>query len=254
MIDYDMSIISLGAGVQSSTMALMAAHEEITPMPNCAVFADTGYEPQVVYDWLEYLTPLLPFPVYTVSSPLSFDRFKDCVPLFSRNGKGVNRRQCTAVYKIRPITAKIRELLGLKPGQHAKQKVEQWVGITTDEVTRMKPSRFKWITNRFPLAMEKRMDRNACLRWMKKNGYAEPPRSACVCCPFRSDNEWRTLKGNQPDWQLAIELDARMRNLPRMNDRCYVHRSCVPLKDVSLSPSSKQFDMWPTECDGICNL
>ncbi len=34
-------IISLGAGVQSSTMALMAAHGKITPMPKCAIFC--GY-------------------------------------------------------------------------------------------------------------------------------------------------------------------------------------------------------------------
>lgn len=36
-----MNIISLGAGVQSSTMALMEKHGEITPMPDCAIFADT---------------------------------------------------------------------------------------------------------------------------------------------------------------------------------------------------------------------
>jgi len=37
-----MNIISLGAGVQSSTMALMAAHGEITPMPDCAIRAIYG--------------------------------------------------------------------------------------------------------------------------------------------------------------------------------------------------------------------
>lgn len=35
--------LSLGAGVQSTTMALMAAHGEIGPMPDCAIFADTGW-------------------------------------------------------------------------------------------------------------------------------------------------------------------------------------------------------------------
>jgi len=35
-------VISLGAGVQSSTMALMAAAGEITPMPDCAIFAGNG--------------------------------------------------------------------------------------------------------------------------------------------------------------------------------------------------------------------
>ena len=35
-------VLSLGAGVQSTTLALMAAHGEIGPMPDCAIFADTG--------------------------------------------------------------------------------------------------------------------------------------------------------------------------------------------------------------------
>jgi hypothetical protein len=36
-------VLSLGAGVQSTTLALMAAHGEIGPMPDCAIFADTGW-------------------------------------------------------------------------------------------------------------------------------------------------------------------------------------------------------------------
>jgi len=48
-------IISLGAGVQSSTMALMAAAGEITPMPTAAIFADTQDEPASVYRWLDWL-------------------------------------------------------------------------------------------------------------------------------------------------------------------------------------------------------
>ncbi|MCK9513952.1 MAG: hypothetical protein M0R28_22370 [Pigmentiphaga sp.] len=62
--------LSLGAGVQSTTMALMAAHEEIGPMPDCAIFADTGWEPKAVYDHLAWLMSpnVLPFPVYTVSA------------------------------------------------------------------------------------------------------------------------------------------------------------------------------------------
>lgn len=60
-------VLSLGAGVQSTTMALMAAHGEIGPMPDCAIFADTGWEPKSVYDHLEWLMSpnVLPFPVYS---------------------------------------------------------------------------------------------------------------------------------------------------------------------------------------------
>jgi len=48
----------------------MAAHGIIDPMPDCAVFADTGWKPTVVYDHLASLTSpnVLPVPVYIVSA------------------------------------------------------------------------------------------------------------------------------------------------------------------------------------------
>jgi len=52
-------------GVQSSAMALMAAKGEL-PMPDCAVFADTGAEPSSIYSYLEFLKTELPFPIYVV--------------------------------------------------------------------------------------------------------------------------------------------------------------------------------------------
>ncbi len=56
-------ILSLGAGVQSSTLALMAAAGEVSPMPTAAIFADTQDEPASVYKWLDWLEKQLPFPV-----------------------------------------------------------------------------------------------------------------------------------------------------------------------------------------------
>src|SRR4051794_26158129 len=50
-------IISLGAGVQSSTMILLAARGELCDgvMPAGAIFADTGWEPKQVYEHLDWL-------------------------------------------------------------------------------------------------------------------------------------------------------------------------------------------------------
>ena len=51
-------ILSLGAGVQSSTLALMAARGDLSPrfpQPMAAVFADTGWEPVRVYKHLQWL-------------------------------------------------------------------------------------------------------------------------------------------------------------------------------------------------------
>jgi hypothetical protein len=40
-------ILSLGAGVQSTTLALMVAHGELEPI-DCAIFSDTQSEPEAV--------------------------------------------------------------------------------------------------------------------------------------------------------------------------------------------------------------
>ena len=63
-----LTVISLGAGVQSSVMAIMAAKGEF-PKPDCAIFADTGYEPKKVYAYLEFLKKNI-----TLSSLCSFKR------------------------------------------------------------------------------------------------------------------------------------------------------------------------------------
>ena len=49
----ELTVISLGGGVQSSVIALMATEGLIKPMPDYAIFADTGWEPQGVYRHME---------------------------------------------------------------------------------------------------------------------------------------------------------------------------------------------------------
>lgn len=51
----DINVLSLGAGVQSTAMLLMACHGEITPKPDLVIFSDTGWEPKAVYRHLEWL-------------------------------------------------------------------------------------------------------------------------------------------------------------------------------------------------------
>ena len=50
-----MRILSLGAGVQSSTMALMAEEGAFGIKPDAAIFADTGWEPKPVIEHLNWL-------------------------------------------------------------------------------------------------------------------------------------------------------------------------------------------------------
>ena len=272
-------IISLGAGVQSTCMALMAAHGEITPMPDAAIFADTGAEPNPVYRHLEWLMSgnvALPFPVYVVSAGNLGDEILKATrqqgkrgsharpPFFVDNGDGTDgmiRRQCTGDYKIDPINKKIRELLGLRPRQRWPKAVgvEQWIGISTDEAVRMKPSQVPTIRIRWPL-IEQRMSRWDCLRWLERHDYPEPPKSACTFCPYRSDEAWRDLRRNDPaGWQQAIEVDDAIRQGlagPGLRGTLYVHRSRQPLRDVDLSTAEDrgQLNFFENECEGMCGV
>ena len=65
---HSLTVISLGGGVQSSVMALMASQGAFDAIPNCAIFADTHWEPPSLYTHLDWLAERLGFPVYVVDN------------------------------------------------------------------------------------------------------------------------------------------------------------------------------------------
>lgn len=267
-----LNILSLGAGVQSTTMALMAAHGEITPMPDAAIFADTGAEPAAVYEHLKWLSSgnVLPFPVHTVNGGNLFDdlmagristgqRFAS-IPFFGLTDVGhqmMARRQCTKEYKIVPIRRKVAELLG---GKKKPGSVSMWIGISTDEAARAKPSVVQYIVNRHPL-LDLRMRRWDCLQWLQRHGYPEPPKSACTFCPYRKNDQWRDLKLNDPaGWQQALEVDRAIREFDSTDGKftatLFLHRDLKPLAEVDIRSDEDrgQGDLFNQECEGICGV
>jgi len=274
MIDKDrkktLTVISLGAGVQSSTMAIMAAKGDFPPV-DCGIFADTGYEPKSVMRYLEFLKKVLPYPIYIVSKGNIRDDMLAAkgttnfvvAPFFTQNKitgkKGMVMRQCTNDYKIQPIRTKIRELCNVKKGKHfPKDKyVEQWIGISTDEAGRMKPARDKYILNRHPL-IEAKMSRQDCINYLKKENIPLPEKSACIVCPYHNDAYWHFMKTERPsEFADAVDFDKQVRNISRKEDeQLYSHRSCKPLDEVEFDKkeTDKQLDMFNNECEGMCGV
>lgn len=261
-------VISLGAGVQSSAMALMAAHGEITPMPDCAIFADTQGEPQSVYEWLDWLEGQLPFPVHRVTAgnlaaaslkvrtSEAGNRYaKHMIPAYllgPDGSKGIQMRQCTLDFKITEIIRKIAELRRAA----GKPPVIQWIGISRDEAQRMKPSRVSYIENIWPL-VRANITRLQCLTWMKVNGFPTPPRSSCVFCPYHSDSEWKRLKLEEPEgFEQAVQYDDNLRLALAGVTRGvpYLHNSRVPLSEVDFDGGYGQQSLFGSECEGVCGV
>lgn len=260
-------VVSLGAGVQSSVMCLMAAAGEIGPTPDLAVFADTQAEPQSVYDMVDYLEEVLPYEVARVTAgslaaavarPVS--GFVP-IPTFYRGPGGgapaIGRRQCTNKFKIEPIERLIRARLGLRPRQHWPKHavVEQWLGISVDEIERAKPARRSAIRNRFPL-IEAGLRRADLMAWWAAHAPRPRPalaRSACVFCPYRTDAEWLDLTADE--FAAAEAVEEAMNAGAQPADHQFLHRRCIPVRAALANRAAqRRLDLGgATDCDsGHC--
>jgi hypothetical protein len=269
----DLRVLSLGAGVQSSALYLMALRGEFAEVPDCAIFADTQCEPPWVYGQLKYLekTGASKIPIHTVTAGNLGRQALQCqqagefsnVPFWIRgeDGREVGgRRQCTREFKITPITQKIRELLGLKKGERAlgRYRAELWIGISMDEVIRAKPNRERWLENRHPFVLDRLMHREEIKKWMRDNGYPIPFKSACFFCPYHDNRWWAAIRNEYPYlWQQARSFDKRLRDgkLRGMKQHVYLHRSLKPLGEAPIDePDDGQLDLFGNECEGMCGV
>lgn len=234
----------------------MAVSGELPPVDG-AIFADTGWEPAQVYRQVDRLETLLAeagIPLHRVSQGnLRADavdpahRFAS-VPYFVRNpdgSDGMGRRQCTSEYKLTPINRKVRELLGAAAPAFRRvprgQVAEQWIGFSTDEITRVSRSRVSYLRARHPL-LELGMSRRDCTRYLDRAGWGDTAKSACIGCPYHGNRMWRELRDERPEeWADAVAFDEEIRKGgargKHLRGQAFLHRSRIPL---SIAP----IDRW----------
>lgn len=280
--NVELRVLSLGAGVQSSTVLFKMLDQEIKPA-DIAIFADTGNEPKEVYVWLDYLKDLMKgkMDFYVVRNEENtghiIDDYKSAsgrhslIPLHIKRADGttsINMRTCTAEYKIKPLQRKVKEILG---GSLRGRCVEMVMGISYDEIQRAKIPSNKWQINCYPL-VENKITRSDCKHWISHTDYGQPPRSACIICPYHDNKEWKNLKNNYPDeFEYAVKFDEWLRD-PNSNSAAlqkfrdynekkqtpseqYVYKGKVPLKEATFDePSDYQGTLFDDECEGMCGI
>lgn len=270
-------ILSLGAGVQSTAVFLMSCYGEL-PMLDAAVFADTQWEPGAVYDNLDRLEiegEKYGIPLHRITkgdlradyldgamvggTKMGGKRFAS-IPVYTlgpKGEKGMIRRQCTREYKIEPIIRELRVIMGYRWKQPIPENtLRQWFGISRDEIPRMRDSRKMWIENWYPLIEgPKPMTRQECGTWLRERGWGVPQRSACICCPFRSNKEWREIRRQPKEWSAALAFDAAIRDQAGLGAKVFLHEDRIPLDEVDIdSLEDKGQRNFLNECEGGCGV
>jgi len=253
-------VISLGWGTQSFTLAAMAALGEIPPV-DAAIHADTRHESILTYAFAKKWTPWLEergVRVITIRAENTdyLNKYSGTyIPAFTqssnnKNGVGQLKRQCTKHWKLRPINRAVRGLMRENGIKLRPNCVDMLIGISLDEVQRVKPSDVNYITKVYPL-IDLRMTRDDCKKWLLDHGIEIPPRSACVFCPYKSKEDWIFTKTIKEDWEKAVKVDYEIRNFKPGNP-IYVHRQLKPLDEVEFDDDG--YNTWENECTGYCGL
>lgn len=247
---YDLTYLSLGAGVQSSAMLVMAAlglHG--CPRPDVVLFADTRGEGPWTYAHLPLMIDFAKQHGLRVESVSAGDLMRALV--HGRDDKGGSvptipayvmgndgraaplRRTCSDDYKIAPQLARVRELIDRVGRKATDRRVLDLVGISTDELYRMKSSKTSWITLGYPL-IAARMNRADCARLLVEHALPVPWKSSCVFCPWHDDETWLAIKTNWPEaWKVAVECDETIREPSHGREReAFLHRSLRPLAEI----------------------
>jgi hypothetical protein len=153
-----------------------------------------------------------------------------------------------------PRTIKVKTWMPRKWGEHIYPLLGQ---------ERLPNRKIRWVSH-----LPKQESRADCGAWLKLNYPRRPfPRSACIGCPFRSNDEWKRMRDETPDeWDDACDFDdaQRQADIDGQGRRgilvglSYVHRQLKPLRLVDLDGDGEKsgggcgtlFD----GMDGLCDV
>lgn len=232
-----MKILSCGAGMQSTALALMSCENKramdnnqspphpTIPVYDLVAFCDLGEEPPWVYSQVEFIANacqesgikfiILNTHLYD-DYMTNFGRSRVVsIPFWTINEdgtKGKMMRNCTMDYKIDAIQKYVRwELLGYKKGARTKPEDlkahEMHIGFSNEEKQRCKENPHQMFVNVFPL-VELGLERKHNYAYIKDVWGLETKASACNICPFHRNYFFKHLRDNhQESYFKVVQLD-----------------------------------------------
>jgi hypothetical protein len=248
---------SNGGGVQSAAIAALIILGKL-PRPDLIAISDTERERESVWRYLEkIIQPALATMDLEVkripkSEFAKEDLWEDwgnkskpqmLMPVFISNSDGTTGRLkalCSSRWKRHVMQRWLRKQ-GVK-------ECDTWLGMSLDEMRRVRVSGERWYQFRYPLVFDVPMRRGECIQLVESMGWPPAPRSACWMCPNREDAEWLDMKNNWPtDFNRAVELERAMQ---QTRPDFYLHRSLKPLDSIDFQTT--QFSMLRGDDDYSC--
>lgn len=224
-------VFSCGGGVQSTACLVLAA-QGVIPY-RTFIFANVGNKSEEPRTLTYVSHHLKPFAAQhgiqwidlqrTRRDGTLVDLYEDLhrpvrainIPVRMANGSPGNRN-CTVEFKIKPIARWVKKNA---PGCILGK------GISTDEPHRATPSRESDVyTSAYPL-IELGLSRQDCLRLVANTTLPQPPKSSCWFCPYKTTEQWVTMRRERPDLfakatALEDHLNAKRRSIGK--DRIFM--------------------------------
>lgn len=264
-----MKILSCGAGMQSTALALMSCANKLlqenranqfnferadkVPIYDAILFCDLGLEPQWVYEqvrFIQYACEWAGIPFYVLKSNLYDDYIENfgksrvvSIPFWSvdENGKkGKMMRNCTLDYKINIMQKFVRQnLLGYAKGQRTKPQDikahEMHLGFSKEEERRCKENPHKMFVNKFPLC-EMNFVRADSYAYIKDVWGLEAKASACCFCPFHTNYFFEYIKENHlSEYEKTVSFDQileKQQPNTKIRSKLYISKSRKRIKDL----------------------
>ena len=250
---YHGSVFSFGSGIQSTAIFVLLLHEPdrlqkaVGHLPEYIVFADTGAEKEKSLANFEQCQAISPVPMYRIKNEQRNAKTHPLdIPVFFPGNSFNMRRKCTTEWKIKPVRRMIKKLY---PNKSKKNQIALWMGISIDEITRMRVSQLKSIEHIYPL-IDLQLNRSNCEAILAKYNW-EAEKSSCWMCPFQSPQAWI----ENSELNKAIAYEREIQELSYYRETPYLHRSCEPIGEV-VKKKQQQTNLFSfdDECEGYCGL
>ncbi len=165
------------------------------------------------------------------------------VPAFTKTGKLPTF--CSNPWKKDVIRRYLRSV-----GYGPQNPITIWLGMSFDEIERMKISDVKWVKNHYPLIFDIPKRRYECLLVIKEFGLPQPSISSCWMCPNMQNPEWSDMRDNDlEDFGKAVAFGQQIRSADGRGG-LWLHKSRVPLDEADLTDDPKSYPLF--ECAEGC--